>query len=243
MNKAQHETGPETLHLPRLSFGSVSMMAGKLNKHSKHGATWASNVPQNNGLKGSRACKRHSLGTWTSKRAQNNGPISQHREYRQYRVHYFGHFGGPGTLIGAPATKLRSQGSFDAECPLNLGARGIAARKLPRGDLTYITHMYLYTDIYIYIYDVEFTQYMYIAALLYTPFSLNSPPEALFDRDAHDPFMKPVRGGSRSAINWVKSQAAETSWAVRFPKSSASYAVPVLHMFRHASSEVEGFKH
>ena len=33
--------------------------------------------------------------TWTSKRAPNNGPISQNREYRQYRVHYFGHFGGP----------------------------------------------------------------------------------------------------------------------------------------------------
>ena len=34
--------------------------------------------------------------TCTSKRAQNNGPISQNREYRQYRVH-LGHFGGPGT--------------------------------------------------------------------------------------------------------------------------------------------------
>ena len=37
--------------------------------------------------------------TWTSKRAQNNGPISQKREYRQYRVHYFGNFGGPGTAL------------------------------------------------------------------------------------------------------------------------------------------------
>ena len=35
--------------------------------------------------------------TWTSKRAQNNGPISPNRDYRQYRVRYFGHFGGPGT--------------------------------------------------------------------------------------------------------------------------------------------------
>ena len=34
--------------------------------------------------------------TWTSKRAQKNGPISQNREHRQYRVHYFGHFAGPG---------------------------------------------------------------------------------------------------------------------------------------------------
>ena len=34
--------------------------------------------------------------TWTSKRASNNGPISQNRDYRQYRVRHFGHFGGPG---------------------------------------------------------------------------------------------------------------------------------------------------
>ena len=34
--------------------------------------------------------------TWTSKRTQNNGPISQNREYSQYRVHYLGPFGGPG---------------------------------------------------------------------------------------------------------------------------------------------------
>ena len=33
---------------------------------------------------------------WTCKRAQTNGPISHNREYRQYRVHYFGHVGGPG---------------------------------------------------------------------------------------------------------------------------------------------------
>ena len=31
--------------------------------------------------------------TWTSKRAQNHGPISQNREYRQYRVQYLGHLG------------------------------------------------------------------------------------------------------------------------------------------------------
>ena len=35
--------------------------------------------------------------SWTSKRAQNNGPISQNGDYRQYRVHYIGHFGGPGS--------------------------------------------------------------------------------------------------------------------------------------------------
>ena len=34
--------------------------------------------------------------TWTSNRAHNNGPICQNREYRQHRVHYFAHFGGPG---------------------------------------------------------------------------------------------------------------------------------------------------
>ena len=34
--------------------------------------------------------------SWTSKRSQNNGPISQNREYRRYGVHYFYHFGGPG---------------------------------------------------------------------------------------------------------------------------------------------------
>ena len=39
------------------------------------------------------------LSTWTSKKAQNNGPIFQNREYRKYRVHYLGHFGGPGTHI------------------------------------------------------------------------------------------------------------------------------------------------
>ena len=38
------------------------------------------------------------LATWTSKSAQNNGPKSQSREYSQYRVHYFGHFCGPGTI-------------------------------------------------------------------------------------------------------------------------------------------------
>ena len=37
--------------------------------------------------------------TWTSKSAQNNGPISQNREYRQYRVYYFGHSGGPGRFV------------------------------------------------------------------------------------------------------------------------------------------------
>ena len=32
-------------------------------------------------------------------RAQHNGPISQNREYGQYRGHYFGHLGGPGLLM------------------------------------------------------------------------------------------------------------------------------------------------
>ena len=31
---------------------------------------------------------------WTSKRAQNNGPICQNREQRRYRAYYFGDFGG-----------------------------------------------------------------------------------------------------------------------------------------------------
>ena len=35
--------------------------------------------------------------TWTSKKAHNTGPIFQNREYRKYRVHIFGHFGGPGS--------------------------------------------------------------------------------------------------------------------------------------------------
>ena len=30
-------------------------------------------------------------------KSPNNGPISQNRDYRQYRVRYFGHFGAPGT--------------------------------------------------------------------------------------------------------------------------------------------------
>ena len=49
-------------------------------------------------LKGSWLGKTTSSSTWNSKRAQNNGPISQNRDCRQYRVHYFGHFGGPGRL-------------------------------------------------------------------------------------------------------------------------------------------------
>ena len=40
--------------------------------------------------------------TWTSKRAQNNGPISQNGEYRQYRVHYLGYNGGPGSSRSNP---------------------------------------------------------------------------------------------------------------------------------------------
>ena len=35
--------------------------------------------------------------TWTSKRAQSNGPISPNRECRQYRVHYFGRSWSPGS--------------------------------------------------------------------------------------------------------------------------------------------------
>ena len=34
--------------------------------------------------------------TWISQKAQNNGPKSQNRDCGQYRVHCFGHFGGPG---------------------------------------------------------------------------------------------------------------------------------------------------
>ena len=63
--------------------------------------------------------------TWTSKRAQNNGPTSQNREYRRCRVQYFGHtlevqeyttqrgttFEPPGLKISATTTSipLRSQ--------------------------------------------------------------------------------------------------------------------------------------
>ena len=37
--------------------------------------------------------------TWTSKRAQHNGPISQNKGYGHNGVHYFGHFGGPGSKV------------------------------------------------------------------------------------------------------------------------------------------------
>ena len=52
---------------------------------------------------------------WTSKRAQNNGPISKNREYKQYRVHYFGHFGGPGPYplqgsVACVSTRPRKKG-------------------------------------------------------------------------------------------------------------------------------------
>ena len=30
---------------------------------------------------------------------KEHGPISPNREYRQYGVHYFGHFGGPGISV------------------------------------------------------------------------------------------------------------------------------------------------
>ena len=46
--------------------------------------------------------------TWTSKRAQNNGPISRNREYGQYRVHHIGHFGGPGKHLWAPGRDCRT---------------------------------------------------------------------------------------------------------------------------------------
>ena len=35
--------------------------------------------------------------TWPSISAQNNGPISPNREYKQYGVLCFGDFGGPGS--------------------------------------------------------------------------------------------------------------------------------------------------
>ena len=38
--------------------------------------------------------------TLTSMSAYNNGPKSQNKEYRQYRVHCFGYFGGPGMSAG-----------------------------------------------------------------------------------------------------------------------------------------------
>ena len=57
------------------------------------------NSPQNATSPGATMTSGCYATTWTSKRAQNSGPISQNREYTQYRVHYFGHFGGPGTYL------------------------------------------------------------------------------------------------------------------------------------------------
>ena len=61
---------------------------------------------------------------WTSKRAQNNGLISQNRDYIHYRVHYFRHFGDPGgwvsidTACGDPIPKLKARGLYlKAEIP------------------------------------------------------------------------------------------------------------------------------
>ena len=51
--------------------------------------------------------------TWTSKRAQNNGPISQ------YRVHYFGHLGGPGSPTNIQSL---SDGSLAASTSLAGGS-------------------------------------------------------------------------------------------------------------------------
>ena len=50
------------------------------------------------------------MSSWPSKRAQNNGPISQNREYRQNGIHYFGHFGGPGWLPLNDFQKFRDWG-------------------------------------------------------------------------------------------------------------------------------------
>ena len=49
--------------------------------------------------------------TWTSKSAENDGPISQTREYGQYRVHSFGgHFGGPGiNVLARPPLSLEAR--------------------------------------------------------------------------------------------------------------------------------------
>ena len=54
--------------------------------------------------------------TCTSKRAQNSGAISQNRDYRQYGVHYLGHFGGPDipSILGMQAIVL---GIMEAQAP------------------------------------------------------------------------------------------------------------------------------
>ena len=56
--------------------------------------------------------------------SQNNGPISYNREYKQYRVHYFGHFGGPSEVLGSI---WRPPGSLRLRCPPALGTSGLQA--------------------------------------------------------------------------------------------------------------------
>ena len=68
---------------------------------------------------------------WTSKGAQNHGPISQNREHRQYRVHGIGHFGGPGgpSFLRWAWKRMRSWTSTrDSGC-----LDCLVLRPLPRG--------------------------------------------------------------------------------------------------------------
>ena len=45
--------------------------------------------------------------------AQNNGPISQNGEHRQYRVRHFGYFGGPSTpQIRNPNLENETKGNY-----------------------------------------------------------------------------------------------------------------------------------
>ena len=61
---------------------------------------------------GGKGALPHQDSTWTSKSAQNNGPISQNREYRQYRVHSFGHFWISRQMVQAARhLKLEATGS------------------------------------------------------------------------------------------------------------------------------------
>ena len=46
-------------------------------------------------------------GTWTSQKAQNNGPYTAHTLYFGILDHHFGHFAGPGTSIIPTSTVHR----------------------------------------------------------------------------------------------------------------------------------------
>ena len=62
------------------------------------------------------------MSTWISKRAQNNGPISEDRDHRQYRVHYFGHIGGPGTVIDPSQQPLNPRPRVSSSKTMGPGA-------------------------------------------------------------------------------------------------------------------------